>query len=126
MAVRIGINGFGRIGRCVLRAWRNDSERNNYEFVVVNDLTDTPTLSHLLKYDSVHGRYPGDVHADGTYIVADGQRMLVTTEKDFARMGGDPALRELREKSKTLPVALAFDDTAEIGGFIDEALARKR
>ncbi len=67
--------------------------------------------------------------ADAAALIAAAERgglTLVTTEKDFARMGGDPALRELREKSKTLPVALAFDDTAEIGGFIDEALARKR
>ena len=86
MAVRIGINGFGRIGRCVLRAWQRDPERKNYEFVAVNDLTDTPTLAHLLKYDSVHGRYPGDVKADGSYLVADGNRILVTAEKDLNKL----------------------------------------
>lgn len=86
MAVRIGINGFGRIGRCVLRAWHRDPERHQYEFVAVNDLTDTPTLGHLLKYDSVHGRYPGEVKVDGNYIVVDGQRILVTAEKDIAKL----------------------------------------
>ncbi len=86
MTVRIGINGFGRIGRCVLRAWRNDSARQAFEFVAVNDLSDTPTLAHLLKYDSVHGRYQGEVKADGNYIVLDGHRMLVTAEKDLNKL----------------------------------------
>jgi len=86
MAVRVGINGFGRIGRCVLRAWRRDPERDNYQFVAVNDLTDTPTLAHLLKYDSVHGRYPGEVTTEGNHIVADGQRLLVTAEKDIGKL----------------------------------------
>jgi glyceraldehyde 3-phosphate dehydrogenase len=86
MAVRIGINGFGRIGRCVLRAWRKDAERAGFEFVAVNDLTDTPTLAHLLKYDSVHGRFDGSVSIDGSHLVVDDQRLLVTAEKDPAKL----------------------------------------
>ena len=58
MAVRVGINGFGRIGRNVLRA-ATMAKQTDLEFVGVNDITDTKTLAHLLKYDSVHGRFPG-------------------------------------------------------------------
>ena len=85
-AVKIGINGFGRIGRCVLRAWQRDAQRSQVQFVAINDLTDTATLGHLLKYDSVHGRYPGEVSVDGNALVVDGQRMLVTAEKDLAKL----------------------------------------
>ena len=60
MAIRVAINGFGRIGRNVLRSAKQ-SGRTDIDFVAVNDLTDAETLAHLLKYDSVHGRYPGDV-----------------------------------------------------------------
>src|ERR1700720_3518555 len=58
MAVRVGINGFGRIGRNVLRA-ATMAKQSEIEFVGINDITDTKTLAHLLKYDSVHGRFPG-------------------------------------------------------------------
>ena len=61
MAVRIGINGFGRIGRCVVRAWQSDARRQDCEIVLINDITDTATLAHLLKYDSVHGRFPHEI-----------------------------------------------------------------
>jgi len=86
MAVRIGINGFGRIGRCVLRAWQADKDRNGYEFAAINDLTDTATLAHLLKYDSVHGRYAGQVSVDGSALVVDGHSIKITAEKDPAKL----------------------------------------
>ncbi len=77
MAIRVGINGFGRIGRNVVRAARamNVSE---LEFVAVNDLTDTKTLAHLLKYDSVHGRFPGDVAARADSISAGGSMPVIS------------------------------------------------
>ena len=62
MPIRVGINGFGRIGRNVMRAALDESD---LEFVAVNDITSPDTLAHLLKYDSVHGAYPGDVQAEG-------------------------------------------------------------
>src|SRR5207249_5054296 len=68
MAVRVGINGFGRIGRNVLRA-ATMAKQTDLEFVGVNDITDTKTLAHLLKYDSVHGRFPGTVEAKGDALV---------------------------------------------------------
>ncbi len=85
MAIRVGINGFGRIGRNVVRAAKamNVSE---LEFVAVNDLTDTKTLSHLLKYDSVHGRFQGEVAARADSISVDGRSIKVLSEKDPAKL----------------------------------------
>jgi glyceraldehyde 3-phosphate dehydrogenase len=82
MSTRIGINGFGRIGRLVLRAARG----RDLEITGINDLTDAKTLAHLLKWDSVHGRYPGDVEAAGDAIVVDGRRIPVTAERDPAKL----------------------------------------
>jgi glyceraldehyde 3-phosphate dehydrogenase len=79
MSVRVGINGFGRIGRNVFRAAAGNDD---VEIVAVNDITDTPTLAYLLQYDSVFGRYPGEVSADGDAIVVDGRRVKVFAERD--------------------------------------------
>ena len=83
MAVKIGINGFGRIGRNVLRASLNDP---NLEFVAVNDLTEPKTLAHLLKYDSVLGNLPNKVTAGGDCIQGDGKSIRVFKEKDPAAL----------------------------------------
>jgi glyceraldehyde 3-phosphate dehydrogenase len=85
MAIRVGINGFGRIGRNVVRAARAMNVKE-LEFVAVNDLTDTKTLAHLLKYDSVHGRFPGDVSARADAIAIDGNSVKVLSEKDPAKL----------------------------------------
>ncbi len=84
MATKVGINGFGRIGRNVLRA----ALKNNYdvEFVAANDLTDTQTLAHLLKYDSVLGRLDADVKADGDAVIVNGKRIKVFAEPDPAKI----------------------------------------
>jgi len=79
MSVRVGINGFGRIGRNVFRAAAGNDD---IEIVAVNDITDTGTLAYLLQYDSVFGRYPGEVAADGDAIVVDGRRVKVFAERD--------------------------------------------
>src|SRR5213593_281859 len=81
MAVRVGINGFGRIGRNVLRAAVTAKE-GTLEFVAVNDITDTKTLAHLLKYDSVHGRFPGTVEAKGEALVVNGREIKVSAIKE--------------------------------------------
>jgi glyceraldehyde 3-phosphate dehydrogenase len=81
MAIRVGINGFGRIGRQVLRAARLQDVAD-VEFVAVNDLTDTKTLAHLFKYDSVHRTYPGEVCAEDGSISVDGHEIKVFAEKD--------------------------------------------
>ncbi len=85
MAIRVGINGFGRIGRNVVRAARAMGVKD-IDFVAVNDLTDTGTLAHLLKYDSVHGRFPADVAAEKDGIVVGGDAMRVLSEKDPAKL----------------------------------------
>ncbi|HTJ20955.1 MAG TPA: type I glyceraldehyde-3-phosphate dehydrogenase [Gemmatimonadaceae bacterium] len=85
MAIRVGINGFGRIGRQVLRAARQQGVAD-IEFVAVNDLTDTRTLAHLFKYDSVHRTYQGDVEAGNGAIIVDGSEIKVFAEKDPANL----------------------------------------
>ncbi len=79
MSVRVGINGFGRIGRNVFRAATGNDD---IEIVAVNDITDTTTLAYLLQYDSIFGRYPGEVTADGDALVVDGRRVKVFAERD--------------------------------------------
>jgi glyceraldehyde 3-phosphate dehydrogenase len=79
MAVKVAINGFGRIGRNVFRAALNDKD---IEIVAVNDLTDSQTLAHLLKYDSVHGTFDADIRADGEDILVNGKKLKVLSEKD--------------------------------------------
>jgi len=81
MAVRVGINGFGRIGRNVVRA-AVLMKQSTLEFVAVNDITDTKTLAHLLKYDSVHGRFPGTVDAQGDTLVVNGKPIAVSAIKE--------------------------------------------
>jgi len=85
MAIRVGINGFGRIGRQVLRAARLQNVAD-IEIVAVNDLTDTKTLAHLFKYDSVHRTYQGDVEAGSGSIMVDGTEIKVFAEKDPANL----------------------------------------
>ncbi len=89
MAINVAINGFGRIGRLVFKALQDDSD---VDILAINDITDTKTLVHLLKYDSVHGRYPVTVKADGENLVAGGRKVRVLAEKDptqlpWSRMG---------------------------------------
>ncbi len=84
MAVKVGINGFGRIGRNVFRAAKEANA--DIDFVAVNDLVDTPTMAHLLKYDSILGRFPGGVEVDGENIVAGGDEVKVLSELDPAQL----------------------------------------
>ena len=83
MSVRVGINGFGRIGRNVFRAAR---ERGDIEIVAVNDITDAATLAHLLAYDSIFGRFPGEVKAGDGAIAVDGTQVKVLAERDPANL----------------------------------------
>jgi glyceraldehyde 3-phosphate dehydrogenase len=83
MAVKVGINGFGRIGRLV---FRRCMELGNVEFVGINDLTDAKTLAHLLKYDSVHGKFNGTVEVDGNDLIVNGEKIKITAEKDPSKL----------------------------------------
>jgi glyceraldehyde 3-phosphate dehydrogenase (phosphorylating) len=85
MAVRVGINGFGRIGRLVLRAAMEEG-RNDIEFVAVNDLGDVKTNAHLLKYDSVHGTFPGDIKSDDKSITVNGHKVDVLALRDPTKL----------------------------------------
>ncbi len=86
MAIKVGINGFGRIGRAVVRTWLADDD---IDLVAVNDLTDTKTLAHLLKYDSVMGNLDNDISSAGDAITVDGDRFKVFSEKDPALIPWD-------------------------------------
>src|SRR5437868_6780303 len=86
MAIKVGINGFGRIGRNVLRSCLGD---NDIDFVAVNDLTDTKTLAHLLKYDSVMGNLHHDISAGDGVINVEGDSFRVFSEKDPAAIDWD-------------------------------------
>ncbi|HSM59466.1 MAG TPA: type I glyceraldehyde-3-phosphate dehydrogenase [Longimicrobiales bacterium] len=85
MAIRVAINGFGRIGRNVLRCAKQ-AGRTDLDFVAVNDLTDNATLAHLLRYDSVHRRYPGTVEVTEGGLRVDGDDLKVFSEKDPSRL----------------------------------------
>jgi glyceraldehyde 3-phosphate dehydrogenase len=84
MSVKVGINGFGRIGRNVFRAALGNS---NVEIVAINDLTDANMLAHLLKYDTVHGTLQENVTVDGEYLVVGGHKVKVLAERDPAQLG---------------------------------------
>lgn len=83
MALRVAINGFGRIGRMVLRAACKDE---NIEFIAINDLTDAATLAHLFKYDSVHGTFPGKVEAKDNQLIIDGKAIKIYAVKNPAEL----------------------------------------
>ena len=85
MAIRVAINGFGRIGRNVLRCAKQ-SGQSDIDFVAVNDLTDAATLAHLLRYDSVHRRYPGTVEVSDKGLLVDGDEIQVLSERDPASL----------------------------------------
>ena len=110
MAVRVGINGFGRIGRNVLRA-ATMAKESSLEFVAVNDITDTKTLAHLLKYDSVHGRFPGSVEAKGDALIVNGREIKVSAIKEPEKLSW-----------KDLGVELVLEST---GRFTDRDAAAK-
>lgn len=110
MAIRVAINGFGRIGRNVLRAAKKNGA-GDIDFVAVNDLTDTATLAHLLRYDSVHGAYPGSVEPGDGKLVVDGDDLQVLSEKDPSRLPW-----------KKLGVDIVIEST---GRFTDRSAAAK-
>jgi len=91
MAIRVAINGFGRIGRLVLRAIV-ESGRKDIVVVGVNDLGPIETNAHLLRYDSVHGRFPGKVTVDGEHMIVDGHKIKVTAIRRNSRTRNLPSI----------------------------------
>jgi len=86
MAIKIAINGFGRIGRNILRAHHESGKKHGLQFVALNDLGDAKTNAHLLKYDTAHGRFAGSVQVDGDALVVNGDRLKVLAERDPAKL----------------------------------------
>ena len=86
MTVRVAINGFGRIGRNILRALYESKRNGEIEIVAINDLGDAQTNAHLTRYDTAHGKFPGEVKVDGDAMVVNGDRIRVLAERDPARL----------------------------------------
>jgi len=89
MAIRVAINGYGRIGRNILRAHYEDGKKHDIEIVAVNDLGDPNTNAHLTRYDTAHGRFPGTVEVDGDYMVVNGDRIRVLANRNPAELPWD-------------------------------------
>ena len=86
MAVKIAINGYGRIGRNVLRAIHELGRASEFDVVAINDLGDAETNAHLTQYDTAHGRFPGDVSVDGDYMIVNGDKLRVFAERDPSKL----------------------------------------
>jgi len=86
MTIKVAINGYGRIGRNILRAHYEGGKKHDIEIVAINDLGDSKTNAHLTRYDTAHGRFPGKVVADGDSIVVNGDRIKVFAERDPAKL----------------------------------------
>ncbi len=86
MTIRVAINGYGRIGRMILRAHYESGKRHDLAIVAVNDLGDAATNAHLTKYDTAHGRFPGTVEVEGENLVVDGDRIRVCAERDPSQL----------------------------------------
>jgi len=86
MTIKVAINGFGRIGRMVLRAHYESGKKHGLQFVAINDLGDAATNAHLLKYDTAHGKFPGTVKVEGDSLVVNGDRIKVVAERDPAKL----------------------------------------
>ncbi len=86
MTIRVAINGYGRIGRNILRAHYEDGKKHDIQIVAINDLGDPKTNAHLTRYDTAHGRFPGTVEVDGDYMVVNGDRIRVLADRDPAKL----------------------------------------
>lgn len=86
MAIKVAINGYGRIGRNVLRALYESGRTDEFQIVAVNDLGDAETNAHLTQYDTAHGRFPGTVTVDGGDLIVNGDRVKVCAERDPSKL----------------------------------------
>src|ERR1700732_3409221 len=86
MGIRVGINGYGRIGRNVWRALYEGKHRDEVKIVAINDLGDANTNVHLTRFDTVHGRFRGDVHVEGDSMVVNGDRIRVVAQRDPSKL----------------------------------------
>ena len=86
MTIKVGINGYGRIGRNILRAVYESGRRDEIQIVAINDLGDANTNAHLTQYDTAHGKFPGEVSVDGDYMIVNGDKIRVLSERDPAKL----------------------------------------
>ena len=100
MTIKIGINGFGRIGRMVFRAAAQNF--SDIEVVGINDLLEPDYLAYMLKYDSVHGRFKGDISVDGNTLIVNGKKIRLTQERDPCRLEVERGRRRHRGRSHRL------------------------
>src|SRR5260370_21990579 len=104
MAIKVGINGYGRIGRNILRALYESKRNSQFQIVAINDLGDAKTNAHLTRYDTVHGKFPGEVTVDGDSMVVNGDRIRVLAERDPAKLPcGDLGLELVLEATALSP-----------------------
>src|SRR5436309_15752699 len=92
MSIRVAINGYGRIGRNILRAHYEGGKRHDLQFVAINDLGNAQTNAHLTRYDTVHGKFPGAVAVEGVSMVASGDRIQVCGKRSPA----EPAWKDVK------------------------------
>ncbi|MEO6654730.1 MAG: type I glyceraldehyde-3-phosphate dehydrogenase [Pyrinomonadaceae bacterium] len=118
MAIKVGINGFGRIGRAVVRTWLGDAD---IDLVAVNDLTDTKTLAHLLKYDSVMGNLQHEISADGDSIDVEGERFRVFSERDPSQIPWDEVGADIVIESTGI-FTKAEDAGKHLGGSVKKVI----
>ncbi|MCK5432216.1 MAG: erythrose-4-phosphate dehydrogenase, partial [Gammaproteobacteria bacterium] len=86
MTIKVGINGYGRIGRNILRALYESGRTDEIQIVAINDLGDADTNAHLTQYDSAHGKFPGEVSVEGDYMIVNGDKIRVLSERDPAKL----------------------------------------
>ncbi len=86
MAIRVAINGYGRIGRNTLRAFYEEGKKHDIEIVAINDLGNAHTNAHLTQYDTVHGKFPGTITVDGDYMIVNGDRIRVLANRNPAEL----------------------------------------
>jgi glyceraldehyde 3-phosphate dehydrogenase len=119
MAIKIGINGYGRIGRNILRALYESGRRDEFQIVAINDLGNAETNAHLTRYDTAHGKFPGTVEVEGDYMIVNGDKIKVLSERDPANLPwGDLGVEVVHEST-------GFFTTKEKAGKHIQAGARK-
>lgn len=116
MAIKVGINGYGRIGRNILRSLYESKRTHEIKIVAINDLGDANTNAHLTKHDTAHGRFPGSVSVDGDYMVINGDKIRVFTERDPAKIPWASAGAELVIESTGLFTSKAKASVHLAGG----------
>jgi glyceraldehyde 3-phosphate dehydrogenase len=84
MAIKVGINGYGRIGRNILRAVYESGRNNEIQIVAINDLGDAETNAHLTQFDTAHGKFPGTISVEGDYMIVNGDKIRVLSERNPA------------------------------------------